>query len=46
MYDELLRKKIIVELKELIKQAEKLDEDKNAYCEFMKGMILNTYSTN
>ncbi len=46
MYEELLRKQIIIELKNLIKKAENLDEDRDSYCEFMKGMILNTYSTN
>ena len=46
MYDELLRKQIIVELKNLIKKAEVIDEDKDSYCKFMKAMILNTYSTN
>lgn len=46
MYEDLLRKQIIIELKNLIKKAENLDEDKDAYCEFMRGMILNTYSTN
>ena len=28
------------------KKAETLEEDKDTYCEFMKGMILNTYSVN
>lgn len=46
MYEDLLRKQIIVELKNLIKKAETLEEDKDTYCEFMKGMILNTYSVN
>lgn len=46
MYDDLVRKQIILELKNLIKKAEELDEDKDTYCEFMKGMILSTYSNN
>ena len=46
MYEDLLRKQIIVELKNLIKKAETIEEDTDTYCEFMKGMILNTYSTN
>ena len=46
MYDDLVRKQIIVELKNLIKKAEEIEQDKDAYCEFMKGMILNTYSAN
>lgn len=46
MYDELLNKQIIIELKQLIDKAQELETDKEAYCEFMKAMILNTYSTN
>ena len=46
MYEDLLRKQIIIELKNLNKKAEDLDEDRDSYCEFMKGMILNTYSVN
>ena len=29
-----------------IKKAEEVEKDKDSYCEFMKGMILNTYSAN
>ena len=46
MYDELLNKKLIEELKNLIEKAQELEEDRDAFCEFMKGMILNTYSVN
>ncbi len=46
MYEDLLRKQIITELKSLIERAETIEEDKDTYCEFMKGMILNTYSVN
>lgn len=46
MYEDLLGKQIIIELKKLIKKAEDLDDDNDAYCEFMRGMILNTYSEN
>lgn len=46
MYDDLLRKQIIVELKNLIEKAESIEQDKDVYCEFMKYMILNTYSDN
>ncbi|MBQ8459120.1 hypothetical protein IJ541_03340 [bacterium] len=46
MYDELLKQQIIVELKKLINKAEEIENDTDAYCEFMKGMILNTYSVN
>ena len=46
MYEDLVRKQIIIELKNLIKKAEEIEKDKDSYCEFMKGMILNTYSAN
>lgn len=46
MYEDLLRKQMIIELKDLIERAETIEEDKDTYCEFMKCMILNTYSAN
>lgn len=46
MYNDLLREQIIVELKNLVKKAEDLENDKDSYCEFIRGMILNTYSEN
>ena len=46
MYEDLMRKQIIIELKNLIKKAENIDNDKDTYCEFMKDMILRTYSVN
>ena len=46
MYDELLNNQIIIELRELIEKAVKPEEDKDAYCNLMKTMILNTYSEN
>jgi hypothetical protein len=46
MYEDMLRRQIIIELKSLIDKVETIDEDKDMYCEFMKTMILNTYSAN
>lgn len=48
MYEELKHKQLIKELKNLVEKAEaETDEDENdMYCAFMKGLILNTYSTN
>lgn len=46
MYEDMLRKQIVIELKSLIDKVETIDEDKDMYCEFMKTMILNTYSAN
>ena len=34
------------ELADDFKKAEEIEQDKDSYCEFMKGMILNTYSAN
>ena len=45
MYEDLLRKQIIVELKNLIERAEHIEEDKDSYCEFMKGMICLLYTS-
>jgi len=46
MYDELLKMQLIIELQNLVKDVEKLEEYQDSYCEFMKEMILNTYSVN
>ncbi|MBQ7126396.1 hypothetical protein IJO12_04850 [bacterium] len=46
MYDELLRMQIILELKNLVENIEKFEDYKDSYTEFMKEMILNTYSVN
>lgn len=46
MYEDILRQQIIVEMKNLIQKAEEIEEDKDAYCDFMKAVILNTYSCN
>lgn len=46
MYEDLLRKNIIIELKKLVKKAEEIDNDIDSYTEFMREMILNTYTEN
>lgn len=48
MFEELKRRELIEALKSLIEkaEAETSEKDSDIYCEFMKGMILNTYSTN
>lgn len=46
MDNERLKEKIFDELKELIDKAQQFEDDRDMYCEFMKGMILNTYSVN
>ena len=47
MYNELFRNKIIVEMKRLIEQVEtESDDDLESYTEFMREIILGTYSEN
>ena len=47
MFEDLKRKQLIDELKNLVEKAEsEIDDDKDIYCQFMKGMILSTYSAN
>jgi len=42
MYEDLKNEKLIVEITNLVENVEKMQEDIDAYCEFMKGVILNT----
>ena len=42
MYEDILRQQVIVEIKNLIKKAEDIEEDKDLYCDFMKTVILRT----
>ena len=46
MYDELLKKRIIIELPNLIKDLKNDDKDIDSYAQFMKEVILNTYGIN
>jgi len=46
MYEDLKCKQLIEELKSLIEKAESSQAENDVYCELMKTMILNTYSTN
>ena len=43
MFEDLKRENIIVEITNLVN---KIETDKDAYCEFMKGVILNTSGLN
>ena len=42
MFEDLKKEKIVVEITNLVEKAEKTQADIDAYCEFMKGVILNT----
>lgn len=44
MYDK--NEQIIIEISTLVGQVENLQEDIDAYCEFMKSVILNTSGLN
>ena len=46
MYEKLKDEKIIVDITNLVKKVEKFEEDIDSYCEFMKGVILNTSGIN
>ena len=46
MYDDLKKEEIIVEIVNLIDDIEQYKEDVDAYCAFMKGVILSTSGLN
>lgn len=46
MYDELLKKRIIIEFKKLLNKAKDENNDVDSYAQFMKEVILNTYGVN
>ena len=46
MYEDLLEKRIIVELKNLVDKSANFADDIDSYAEFMKQVILNTYTAN
>ena len=46
MFEDLKNEKIVVEITNLVDNVEKTQEDIDAYCEFMKGVILNTSGLN
>lgn len=46
MYEKLKDEKLIVEITNLVDKVEKFEEDIDSYCEFMKGVILNTSGVN
>ncbi len=46
MFNELKNEKLIVEITNLIENAENVKDEVDVYCEFMKGVILNTSGLN
>ncbi len=46
MYEDLKKNDIIIELKTLIKKADEVNTDLEAYCEFMKEVFLATSGLN
>lgn len=45
-YDELKKENVIIEMNNLVQKAEEFQKEVDAYCEFMKGVILNTSGLN
>lgn len=46
MFEDLKNEKIVVEITNLVDKVEQTQKDIDAYCEFMKGVILNTSGLN
>lgn len=46
MYQKLKNEQIIVEIAALVNAVESINENVDTYCEFMKGVILNTSGLN
>ncbi len=46
MFEENKKQRIIVDITNLVEEIEQFEEDIDAYCEFMKGVILNTSGLN
>ena len=46
MYDKMKNEQIIIEITTLVDTIENMQEDIDAYCEFMKGVFLNTSGLN
>jgi len=46
MYEELLKKRIIIEFENLINKVKDENSDVDSYAQFMKEVILNTYGVN
>lgn len=46
MYDELVKRRIIIEFENLINKAKDENNDVDSYAQFMKEVILSTYGVN
>ena len=46
MNEDLLKKQVLNELKTMLESGEEIEPENDVFCEFMKTMILNTYSAN
>ncbi len=46
MYDDLRNEKIVIEIINLVDDIEQFENDVDAYCSFMKEVILNTSGLN
>lgn len=46
MYEQNNKEEILLEVRSLLERIDSLEEDKDALCQMMKSLILNTYSEN
>lgn len=46
MFEDLKNVKLLLEITNLVDKVEEFQEDIDSYCEFMKGVILNTSGLN
>lgn len=46
MYEDLVKQKIIIELKKLVQSADNFDDELDSYSDFMRQVILNTTGLN
>lgn len=46
MYNELVNDRIIVEIRNLVDEAEKIKDDMDLYCEFMRDRLLGLSGAN
>ncbi len=46
MYEYIMRKEVVEDLKNLVEKVEEFDKDEDKYCEFMRNFIINSYCEN
>ena len=46
MYEYIMRKEVVEDLKSLIERVEDFDKNEDFYCELMRNFIINSYCEN